>query len=263
MRYQQMQFGFGRPWTPMVRNLIIATGAIFLFQTFDRSGRLLEYLALDSAEVFGGLRLWQPLTYLFLHGGPLHLFFNLFALWMFGSELEEYLGPREFLFYYLFCGVGAGFLVVGLDAALGRHSLTVGASGAIYGLLLAYGVLWARRSITLLVFLVLPVTLEARIFVIVFAACEFFAGIGGSTSPVAHFAHLGGMGFGFLYLKLLRGRVRPLLHGKSVLSSLFAGSGMTDRERLDQLLDKVNRYGIHTLTDKERRFLDKMSRWGH
>ncbi len=117
-----MQFGFGRPWTPMVRNLIIVTGAIFLLQTFDRSGLPLEYLALDSAEVFDRLRLWQPLTYLFLHGGPLHLFFNLFALWMFGSELEEYLGPREFLFYYLFCGVGAGFLVVGLDARWGARA---------------------------------------------------------------------------------------------------------------------------------------------
>ncbi len=247
----------------MVRNLIIVTGAVFLLQNLDRSGFLLEYLALDSRGVVDRLLLWQPLTYLFLHGGALHLFFNLFALWMFGSELEDYLGPREFLFYYLFCGVGAGFLVVGLDALLGRQSLTVGASGAIYGLLLAYGVLWSRRSITLLVFLVLPVTLEARVFVIVFAALEFLAGVGGTTSPIAHFAHLGGMAFGFLYLKLLRGRVRPLLHGKSVLSLFFAGNGMTDRERLDQLLDKVNRYGIHTLTDKERRFLDKMSRWGH
>ncbi len=266
MEYYRASFGFGRPWTPAVKGLIIANGAVFLLQLFGANQTLQSLLGLDTGLVLARLMIWQLVTYMFLHGGVFHLLFNMFALWMFGSEIEDRLGRREFLFYYFLTGVGAGLSVLAVDAVLGWRSLTIGASGAVYGVLLAYGLLFARRQITLLVFFVLPVTLEARVFVAVFAVLELLWGVSGQ-SGIAHFAHLGGMLVGWIYFKLLRDRLRPALYGKPVLGALRdrwrSGSEQSDQERLDQILDKINRFGIHTLTDGERRFLEKMSTRAH
>jgi membrane associated rhomboid family serine protease len=267
-QYYRASIGFGRPWTPVVRALILANGAMFLINLLGRmqGEDLVPWLGLDTAAVFGQFRLWQLASYMFLHGGFFHLLFNMFALWMFGSDLEDYMGQVEFTYYYFFCGIGAGIVAWGVDLLRGEPSYTIGASGAIFGILLAYGVIWSRREITLLVFFVLPVTLQARVFVLLFAALELFLGVSGSGGPVAHFAHLGGMLFGLLYFKLLRNTVRPYLQGKRLFaarSRLRLWNEQDDRERLDQVLDKINRYGIHTLSEGEKKFLDRMSRRAH
>lgn len=143
--------------------------------------------------------LWQLLTYSLLHGGLLHLFVNMYALWLFGSALERVWGPVQFSIYYFFCVFGAGLtqLVVTSTSAGDIVYPTVGASGGVFGLLLAFGVRFPRLRLMLLF---PPVILQARWFVILYGAVELWAGITGSGAGIAHFAHLGGMLFGFILL---------------------------------------------------------------
>lgn len=140
----------------------------------------------------GNFRLWQPLTYMFMHGSFDHLFFNMFSLWMFGAVLERYWGTRRFLFYYLVCGIGAGLLNLLVP---GVH-LSVGASGAVYALLLAFGMMFPNEYI----YLYILVPIKTKWFIIGMIALELFEGIFRSYDGVAHFAHLGGMLIGFLLI---------------------------------------------------------------
>lgn len=150
--------------------------------------------ALITARFYG----WQFVTYLFVHAGPFHILFNMLVLWMFGCDLERLWGLKKFLQYYFLSGVGAGLCsyLVGPSSVIP----TVGASGAIYGLLLAYGILFADRIIYL--YFLFPI--KAKYFVLIMGALEFYAAIATSGSGVSHTAHLGGMIFGYLYLR--RGR---------------------------------------------------------
>jgi membrane associated rhomboid family serine protease len=145
--------------------------------------------------VFTSLAVWQFVTYLFLHGGFWHVFWNMFALWMFGSDLERHWGSRQFLKFYLVAGVGAGVLSVILAPT--STVPTIGASGSIYGILLAYGMMFPNR----LVYLYFLFPVKVKYFVAVLGALAFFSALGSPGSTVAHVAHLGGMIFGFLYLK--------------------------------------------------------------
>lgn len=165
-----------------------------------------------SASTF---HLWQPLTYMFLHANLSHLFFNMFAVWMFGPMIENEWGERRFLIYYLVCGLGAAVIQEGVwslmlanmssqygAAALAHYAsmlTTVGASGAVFGILFAFG--WLYPDVPLYI-LFIPVPIRARIFVIGYALIELFAGLGSvagfTADNVAHFAHLGGMLFGWL-----------------------------------------------------------------
>ncbi|MFR9619742.1 MAG: rhomboid family intramembrane serine protease [Rikenellaceae bacterium] len=141
--------------------------------------------------------LYQVVTYMFLHGGLSHLFFNMFALWMFGQQLEMTLGPQRFLTYYMVCGIGAALIQLAIGLAI-PFSITVGASGAVYGLLLSFGVLYPNATIQLLF---PPIAMRAKYFVMGYAALELF--LGWRNNPmdnVAHFAHLGGMLWGLLLL---------------------------------------------------------------
>jgi membrane associated rhomboid family serine protease len=259
-------FGIGRPWTPAVRALILACGGGYLAQLLlGRAVPLVDLFALDTARP---LELWRWLTYLLLHDGPFHLLFNALAIWMFGSDVEERLGTRRFVAYCAVCGAGAAVSVVLVDLLLGRASLVIGSSGVVFGLLLAYGLFFAERVITLLVFFVLPVSLKARHFVLVFGAIELLFGISGGTR-VAHFAHLGGMLFGWLFLRASAGgasaggaaRARG---GAGVLEPLRRRLAVftraRDDRRMDELLQKVNASGIASLTEAEKRFLHRMSR---
>ena len=261
--------GFGRPWTPMVRILILINGGVFLFQlavSMTAATPLSALFGLDTAYPF---HLWRYATYLFLHGGAFHLLFNMFALWMFGSDIEEYFGSRRFLQYYFFTGVGAGVCVMLIDLVAGQRSLVIGASGAVYGILLAFGTIYAERIITLLLFFVMPVTMKARTFVIVFGVVEFFMGISPGDSGVSHFAHLGGMAFGFIFLRspLAKGSIgggKGLFGGGRFVGSLRRRieTAWSDRDdkRMDDLLKKVNEKGIQSLSDEEKQFLHQMSR---
>ena len=140
----------------------------------------------------GMFRIWQPLTYMFMHGSFDHLFFNMFSLWMFGAVLERYWGTRRFVFYYLVCGIGAGLLNMLVP---GVH-LSVGASGAVYALLLAFGMMFPNEYI----YLYFLVPIKTKWFIIGMIALEIFEGIFRSYDGVAHFAHLGGMLIGFLLI---------------------------------------------------------------
>ena len=254
-------FGIGRPWTPAVRGLILACGAGYLAQLLlGRALPLVDLFALDTARPF---ELWRWLTYALLHDGPFHLLFNALAIWMFGSDVEERLGTRRFAAFCAVCAAGAAASVVLVDLLLGRASLVIGSSGIVFGLLLAFGVLFAERTVTLLLFFVLPVSLKARHFVVAFGAIELLFGMAGGTR-VAHFAHLGGMLFGWLFLRAPAGRASRAPGGGGVLEPLRRRLGAftraRDDRRMDELLQKVNASGIASLTEGEKQFLHRMSR---
>ncbi|MBE6201250.1 MAG: rhomboid family intramembrane serine protease [Rikenellaceae bacterium] len=184
---------------PIVRNLLIVNVLVFLTQNLlpPSMGRWFEMtFALHSPMVLG--EFYQLFSYMFMHAGLSHLFFNMFALWMFGRVIEYDLGSKRFLTYYLVCGVGAGLMQLGVGAIEGGMSLTVGASGAVYGLLLAYGMLHPNNTIMLMF---PPIALKAKWFVVIYGVIELFAGIASSGGGVAHYAHLGGMLWGFLLLR--------------------------------------------------------------
>ena len=149
--------------------------------------------------------IWQPLTYGFLHGNLTHIAFNMFGLWMFGRDLEWLWGPKRFLTYYLICVLGAGLIQLLVAAAQGGLYPTVGASGGLFGLLLAYGLTFPNRVV---VPLFPPIPMRAITFVIVFGLLELYLGVSGNAPGIANFAHLGGMLFGFLTLRYWRGRRR-------------------------------------------------------
>ena len=189
---------------PVTTALIVANVAIFLL--FSGTGDLLTSLALwplGAAQVTGvGFAPWQLVTYAFLHGSVLHLFFNMFALYMFGSPIELVFGSRRYLAYYLVCVVSAGLTQILVASMTGEFYPTVGASGGVFGLLLAYALYFPNNRVMLLF---PPIPMPARLFVLLYAALELVMGVAGAQSGVAHFAHLGGMVGGYLMLRYWRG----------------------------------------------------------
>lgn len=194
---------------PAVLNLLIANCVVYLATMLLDENRIYELFALFPLES-QWFKVWQPVTYMFMHGGFSHLFFNMFALWMFGRGLEVELGTKRFLIYYFVCGIGAALIQLGVAEIdlmrLPENSLlyhqylwtpTVGASGAIFGLLLAFGMLHPNATIMLLF---PPIPMKAKWFVIIYGLVELFFGVTGSMDSVAHYAHLGGMFWGWLLL---------------------------------------------------------------
>ena len=191
-------FVIGGPASPAVKGLLIANVAVFLFQSFARTFaqvRLDRLFGLVPYEVVHHFFLWQMATYMFLHGGLLHIAFNLLALWMFGSELESIWGTRRFLRFYLITGIGAAILSVLVTP--NSQIPIIGASGAVYGLLAAYGILFPERVI--LLYFVIPV--RAKYLVMILGTITFWSSLSTTGGGVAHVAHLGGMVFGWLYLR--------------------------------------------------------------
>jgi membrane associated rhomboid family serine protease len=190
---------------PGIRGLLIANAGIFLIQFFARGtwlSDLLQYFALVPAAVVKLFFVWQLATYMFLHGGIGHILFNMLALWMFGREFERMWGTRRFLQFYFFCGIGAGLCVVAANYLFGNPaSRTIGSSGAIYGILLASAVLWPDREI--LFYFLIPI--KMKYFVMIIGAIAFLNSFN-MSSPVSDVAHLGGMAFGYFFLKLPRVR---------------------------------------------------------
>ena len=136
---------------------------------------------------------WQLISYAFLHGSFNHLFFNMFALWMFGLQVEKIWGSRRFTQYFFICVLGAGVIQLLVQYISGDVYPTIGASGAVFGLLLAYGVMWPNNKLFLIFF---PVPIKAKWFVLIYGAAELIFGVTGAMPQVAHFAHLGGLLFG-------------------------------------------------------------------
>ena len=185
-----------------VKWLLISNTAVFLLMYLAAGGSLLEsilrWLALHPYYVVHRFAIWQLVTYLFLHGGIWHLLFNMLTLWMFGVTLERTWGTRRFLKYYFLCGIGAGLCDVTVNALLGNWATsTIGASGAIYGVLLAYGVLYPESTILFL--FLFPI--QAKYFVMIYGAMALLGAMN-VNSGVSNVAHLGGMLFGLLYLKV-------------------------------------------------------------
>ncbi len=197
-----------RNTSTVTRYLLIANIIIFLLSSvLSRYGLDLHALCglhYISASTF---HWWQPLTYMFLHADLSHIFFNMFALWMFGGSIENEWGSERFLIYYMVCGIGAGIIQEVVWALMPISPLyypflnTIGASGAVFGILFAFG--WLYPNVPLYILFV-PIPIRARVFVIIYAAIELFAGLGSvaglSMDHVAHFAHLGGMLFGWLLI---------------------------------------------------------------
>jgi len=195
------------PVSPAVRALIILNVAGYLLALVAPAFSI--WLGLVPALVFERWWVWQPVTYMFLHGGLFHLLFNMLALWMFGVDLERRWGTRFFARFYFISGMGAAAttLLVSLlpysFAAPLYESVTVGASGAIYGLLVAFAMMYPNRPIYLYMLFPIP----ARVFVLIIGAISFLSSVSETRGGVAHAAHLGGLVAGYLYLAGLRGHV--------------------------------------------------------
>lgn len=207
-------YGYRLNWGGMlptaIKTLLIANTAVFLVQELTRLLLgvsaymwLVRWFGLIPWAVTHGL-IWQPFTYLFLHGGLWHLLLNMLVLWMFGRDLELTWGRRRFYAYYFVCGVGAGLiniLVKTISVLVGQppsYVPTIGASGAIYGVLLAAAVVFPDRQVWLFPF---PLTLPMRVYVLIIGAIAFFGTIGAAGDNVSHVSHLGGMLVGYVYLR--------------------------------------------------------------
>lgn len=204
--YYRQSSSFGM-FPPVIKWLLILNVAMFfieslfgslVFGAYSVESFMMEFLALNPIAPYSPMGEsffypWQLITYQFMHGGLFHLFFNMFALWMFGMEFEQMWGSKRFLTYYLLSGIGAGILQIFIS-----NAPTVGASGAIYGLLLAFGVTFPDRKIFMFP---LFIPISAKYFVMIFAGIELLSGIYSSNSSVAHFAHLGGAATGYLLIK--------------------------------------------------------------
>jgi len=177
--------------------LIITCIVVFALQTFEEisGGRTLtRTFGLVPALVTQSFFLWQLVTYIFLHGGAFHILFNMLGLWMFGSDLERLWGFRKFTKFFFICGIGAGIVTV--LASPSSPIPTIGASGALYGILLAFGMFFPNRIIILIIF-----PIRAKYLVLIMGGLAFYSALVASGNGVANIAHLGGMLFGLIYLK--------------------------------------------------------------
>jgi membrane associated rhomboid family serine protease len=187
--------------------ILIACIAGFLLQS-QGGYALIDLLALQplhDSPYGASFMPWQLVTYAFLHGSEVHLFFNMFALYMFGRAIEELMGTRRFVVYYLVCVITAALAQLAVQKVMGVARPTVGASGGVFGLLLAYGMAFPRNKLMLLF---PPIPMPAWLFVTLYGLIELFLGLSGRASNVAHFAHLGGMAGGLVLLLYWRSQRR-------------------------------------------------------
>ena len=295
--YRPKFFGGFSLFPPVIKALLIVNVAVWLvldvllqpFRYHDLPifSIFAEYLALWPLGA--NFWPWQLLTYMFMHGGLFHLLFNMLALWMFGMELETIWGSRSFLVYYLVCGVGAGVANLLVAPLLGQTAPTVGASGAVFGVLIAFAMLFPDRPIY--VYFLLPV--KAKYLVTAYIALELFFGVTGTSDGIAHVAHLGGAAVGFLLMLAQRsgfslGWVWPAARPKPdtdtysnvrfirrepvVTDAKFhdiesegmdqdvKGRPHVTQEIVDAILDKINREGYQNLTEDEKQILTEASK---
>lgn len=279
---------------PVTKNLLIVNCLCFAaYYVLSMRGIDLNNLLGLHFFLAPGFGLWQLVTYMFMHANLQHIFFNMFALWMFGRVLEQSWGGRRYLAFYLLCGLGAGvcqelwqlgeYLIMGLPqydsvrvgvgqvVSMGEFLnswTTVGASGAIYGVLLGFGMSYPEERI--LIFPI-PVPIKAKFFVAGYAVIEIFSAFMVSDNT-AHFAHLGGMLVGWLiirhYRRRLRGgpswgrrrqswaeRLRNLRHRTPPRRETHQEPPRTDQAEIDRILEKVRRSGYSSLTDEEKQKL--------
>ncbi len=267
--YENKGFGFLNAIPPGIKNLLYANVVMFILTQYTAFGPRLENLfALSAYGVFEQFRIWQLVSYMFLHGGFWHIFFNMFVLWMFGVELERNWGTKEFLKFYFITGIGGAVFNLILSG-----EPTIGASAAVYGVMIAYALAYPDRLIY--IYFLFPVKVKYLMgFLVIFS---FFSTLGPNTSNIAHAAHLGGMIVGFVYLKYWRIHFKikgffqntlsnlssPKGHSSNMKYTPGGGENKTDyyRRKIDELLDKINKVGYMNLSDEEKRLLDEGSRY--
>ncbi|MFT5232584.1 MAG: membrane associated rhomboid family serine protease [Candidatus Krumholzibacteriia bacterium] len=277
----------GRALTPGVKMLLIANIAVFVLQTLVEGGRggqaveFTNFFAFIPERAIFGFEIWRFGTYMFFHDGFFHIGFNMLILWMFGAPIEARWGKRSFLTYYAICGIG-GAVTYGIFNLVGMSSFVpmIGASGAIYGLLLAYGMLFPEAVI--FVFMIIP--MKAKYAVMLFGLMELISSAG-ANNGIANLAHLGGMITGFVFLKLTIPALGSGLPGG--LGGAFTrwntkrkmkvvrpkkprpngsaetpkpGPGKQKQPEIDAILDKISREGLQSLTDEEQELLRRAGR---
>ena len=248
-------------FTEAIRVLISINVLLFLF-------RYISIERFDLAQIFGlssndvWPMIWQPLTYMFIHGDFFHLFMNMFVLWMFGSEMESIWGSRGFLKYYFITGIGSGLIWLLLNIS-NPFSVLIGASGAIYGVLLAYGLMFPNRKV--LIYFLFPI--KVKYFVLLLGVIAFISSIGDTGSNISHLTHLSGMLIGFIYLKSPKNMSKVLLLFNSILAEIKykreekkQAKYLNTKRHIDRLLDKINEVGYDGLDENERRDLYNHSR---
>ncbi|MFI5264928.1 MAG: rhomboid family intramembrane serine protease [Candidatus Kapaibacterium sp.] len=289
--------------TPIIRNLLIANVAVFFFEMFFGKLRVSgvpvdfyieKYLYLWPLGS-GNFYPWQLFTYMFLHGSFMHIAFNMLALWMFGLQFEVIWGPKKFLTYYFLCGLGGAVAHLLISPLLGGAGPLIGASGAIFGLLIAYGLLFPDN----VVFLMLLIPMKAKYAIGVFVALEFMSV--GSADNIGHLAHLGGAVAGLIYLLATSGGFRLFSNfssrrsresenawtsrssggnifrrrttddddaidaeyhdiGGTTTKSRIGGTRIITQEDIDRILDKIAASGYQNLSEEEREILIEASR---
>lgn len=264
--------GFFAHLPPVVAWMIKANVAVFLAVWLLRLDPLISLFGLSRAGLVRGM-LWQPLTYMFLHGGFAHLLFNMLTLYFLGPETERAMGSRHFLAMYLISGVLGGLGWVWLSPPMvvvaGQliPAVCIGASGAVYGTLAAFATLYPRRRLTLLIFFIFPVTMMAWQLVAGLALIEFLLATRDQTSAIAHSAHLAGAFAGFLYidqlfesalLRRLWRNIRERIARRPAVPR--SAPPPPDQAEVDRILDKISAQGIHALTRGERQTLHRASR---
>ncbi|HEY7791892.1 MAG TPA: rhomboid family intramembrane serine protease [Vicinamibacterales bacterium] len=195
------------PWTRAVKWLICACAGVYVLELIGFRGLIEQYLGLVPGLVIDRFYVWQPVTYLFVHAGFFHILFNMFVLWMFGVELERLWGTRFFLKFYFICGIGAAaatLLISVLPFSFAvpiYYSDTIGASGALYGLLVAYALYFPEQPVYM--YFLFPI--KMKYFVLIIGAIAFFSSFSTAGGGIANVAHLGGLLVGYLYLSYLKG----------------------------------------------------------
>ena len=273
---------------PVIKFLLMINVAIFILQYFvmemiyisgvPLSAYFFNYFALQTTDFSFSFSQssfwpWQLITFQFMHGGLWHLFFNMFAIWMFGIELEHQWGSRKFLFYYLLTGVGAGLTQIAISSGP-----TIGASGGVFGLLLAFGMMYPERKIFIFPIFI---PIKAKYFVMIYAGIELFMGVSSPSDGVAHFAHVGGALAGFLLIKfgdqlgiykLLNSFVRPFGErgsgaGRSEFGGYYSQQGSSRMQnpfgRAQKTQEEATRYRVswektssdddYTIEDKDEK----------
>ena len=226
---------------------------VFLFRVIAKN-------QLDLAQVFGlsaetvWPMVWQPVTYMFIHADFFHIFMNMFVLWMFGSEMESLWGREGFIKYYFITGIGSG-LVWLLFSINKPFTVLIGASGAIYGLLLAYGLMFPNRKI--LIYFLFPV--KVKYFVVFLGVMAFISSMGTSGSNISHLTHLSGMVIGFIYTKSpwTWPKMRLWINSKVIdvkqrKKEKKETRKMNMQHKVNHLLDKINKVGYDNLTEEEK-----------
>ena len=282
------QLRFGPSFRGAVKTLVIINTVIFLIdillRTFLKSDFIIYNFSLIPELVVKNFYIWQIFTYQFLHGGIFHILFNMMALWMFGAELEARWGSKKFYQFYLISGTFTGVIILTFNLFMGNNVPTIGASGVIFAIMLAYAIYWGDR----VVYLWMLIPIKIKYFVIIMGLISFVSMINPGASNISHIGHLGGILSGYLCLKFFMDKSPSANRSMNLTYDEFSGrsvkrsgilqkikmfqkkrewakkeadnfSNMSDEKKVDEILQKISRKGIRSLSRAERDFLKKTS----